>query len=86
MVPANPLLKFLVFFLRPLIWLMSSSAETCAEHMLFALIDADKGMYMRNEKGDDVGMKGFPTPDGDEVKKEEAQKVLWEHSLEATTV
>jgi len=84
--PTRPLFKFLVFFLRPLIWLMTTSPETCAEHMLFALIDADHGMYRRNEKGDEIGMKGFPTPNGDEVKKKEAQKALWDHSLEATTV
>ena len=54
--------------------------------MLFALIDVDSGMYRRNAKGDEIEMKSFPTPDGDEVRKEEAQKVLWEHSLEATTV
>ena len=65
---------------------MTTSPATCAEYMLFALIDADKGMYRRNSKGDEIAMKSFPTPDGDEVKKEEAQKALWEHSLEVTTV
>ena len=65
---------------------MTTSPATCAEYMLFALIDADKGMYRRNSKGDEIVMKGFPTPDGDAVKKEEAQKALWEHSLEVTTV
>ena len=54
--------------------------------MLFALLDADKGMYRRNEKGDEMGMKGFPTPEGDEEKKDQAQKALWDHSLQATTV
>jgi len=65
---------------------LSTSPETCAEHILFALIDAGNGVYRRNERGDEIEMKGLPTPDGDEVKKEEAQKVLWEHFLEATTV
>jgi hypothetical protein len=54
--------------------------------MLFALLDADKGMYRRNDKGDEIGMKGFPTPVGDEEKKDQAQKALWDHSLQATAV
>jgi hypothetical protein len=82
----QPLLKLLVFLLRPLIWLTFTSPETCAGYILFALIDANNGMYRRNTKGDEIGMKGFPTLDRDEVKKEDAQKALWEHSLEATTV
>jgi len=85
-VAPQPVFKLLLFFLRPLIWLMLTTPETCAEHMIFALIDADHGMYRRNEKGDEIWMKAFPTPEGDEVKEEEAQKALWEHSLEATTV
>ena len=84
--PTNALYKFFIFFVQPLIWLMTTSPETCAEHMLFALLDADKGMYRRNEKGDEMGMKGFPTPEGDEEKKDQAQKALWDHSLQATTV
>lgn len=54
--------------------------------MIFALLDADKGMYRRNDKGDEIGMKGFPTPVDDEEKKDQAQKALWDHSLQATTV
>jgi len=54
--------------------------------MLFALLDAEKGMYRRNDKGDEIGMEGFPIPVGDEEKKDRAQKALWEHSLQATTV
>jgi hypothetical protein len=84
--PSNPLYKLVFFFFRPLIWLMATSPETCAEHMLFALLDADKGLYRRNDKGDEIGMKGFPTPEGDEEKKDQAQKALWDHSLQATTV
>ncbi|KIM41370.1 hypothetical protein M413DRAFT_18928 [Hebeloma cylindrosporum] len=84
--PSNPIYKIIVFFLRPVIWLITTTPEACAEHMIFALLDADKGMYRRNEKGDDIAMKGFPTPAGDEAKKEQAQKALWDHSLQVTTV
>ena len=65
--PPNPLYKLVVFF-RPRIWLMTTSPKTCAEHILFSLLDADKGVYRRNDKGDEIGMKGFPTPEGDEEK------------------
>ena len=47
---------------------MTTSPKTCAEHILFSLLDADKGVYRRNDKGDEIGMKGFPTPEGDEEK------------------
>jgi len=65
---------------------MTTSSETYAEHMLFALLNADKGVYRRNKKGDKIGMKGFPTPEGEEEKEDQAQKALWDHSLQATTV
>jgi len=42
--------------------------------MLFALLNADKGMHRPNEKGDKIGMKGFSMPEGDEEKKDQAQK------------
>ena len=54
--------------------------------MLFALLNARKGVYRRDDKADDIGMKEFPTPEGDEEKKDQAQKALWDHSLQATTV
>ena len=65
---------------------MTTFPETCAEYMLFALLDARKGVYRRDDKADDIGMKEFPTPEGDEEKKDQAQKALWDHSLQATTV
>jgi len=30
----------------------------------------------RDEKGDEIGMKGFPTPEGDKQKKDQVQKAL----------
>jgi len=72
-------MKGVIFLLRPLIWLFVTTSDQCAEHMLFALLDAKKGMYRRNQYADDIGMKAFPRRQG-------AQKALWEHSLLETTV
>ncbi|KAF8960627.1 hypothetical protein BDZ97DRAFT_1905834 [Flammula alnicola] len=76
---ANPLIKSAVCMLRPLIWLTTTKQEVCAEYMLYALLNAEKGMYRRNSKADNIGMKDFPDA-------KDAQKLLWEHTLEATTV
>lgn len=73
--PSNLLYKFITFF-RPLIWLMTTSPKICAEYTLFAPLDADKGMYGRNDKGNEIGMKGFLTSEGDEEKKDQAQNAL----------
>ncbi|KAJ3504646.1 hypothetical protein NLJ89_g7828 [Agrocybe chaxingu] len=81
---SNPILKFIKFLFRPILRLILTTPQDCAEYVLHALLDADKGMYRRNSPGDDVGMTKFPQADG--VEKEEAQRRLWEHSLEVTTV
>ncbi|KAF9481075.1 NAD(P)-binding protein [Pholiota conissans] len=65
--------------MRPLIWLASTKQEVCAEYMLYTLLSAEKGMYRRNSSADDIGMKSFPGT-------KEAQKILWEHTVEETTV
>jgi len=65
---------------------MTTSPETCAELMLFALLDVDKGVYRWDDKGYEIGMKGFSVPEGDEEKKDQAQKALWDPSLQAPTV
>jgi len=55
------------------------SKEECAEYILFGLLEAEKGMYRRNESGDDIGLTKFPqAPDG--------QRLLWEHTVEETIV
>lgn len=53
--------------------------ETCGEIMLFNLLDSEKGMYRRNERGDEIGLTNFP-------QAKDAQRLLWEHTAEATTV
>lgn len=71
--------KALNFVFRPLIWLLFTTPDVCAEHMLYALLDSKPGMSLRNRHGDDVGMKNYPTTEG-------AQEAMWEHSLKETGV
>ncbi|KAF8816816.1 NAD(P)-binding protein [Phlegmacium glaucopus] len=75
----NPILDFIVFLLRPLIWLIGMTPEESGEYMLFGLLDAEKGMYRRNASGDDIGLTRFP-------QAQDAQRLLWEHTVEATTI
>lgn len=64
-------------FIQLLKWAIAIKPEVCAEYMLYALLDAKKGLSRRNDKGDDVGKVKFPEVEG-------AQQKLWEHSIEAT--
>ncbi|KAJ3516347.1 hypothetical protein NLJ89_g1190 [Agrocybe chaxingu] len=76
---SNPILWVLFLPLRPLFWLLMTSAPVCAEYMLFAMLDADKGFHRRDQRGNDIGMKNFP-------QVENAQRLLWEHSVVETRV
>lgn len=77
--PSSWLLTILMLPLRPLLWLISTRPEDCAEYMLFALLNAEKGMNRRNANGDDIGTKGFP-------KAADGQERVWDHSVQLTTV
>jgi len=77
---SNIFLKAIVLVLvRPFLWLIATKQEVCAEHMLFAMLDAKTGMYRRDEKGNDIGMKGFPLG-------VDAGKLLWNHTRDATDI
>ena len=65
--------------LRPILWLISTKPEDCAEYMLFALFNAEKGMNRRDAKGDDIGNKGFP-------QAADGQQRVWDHSVQLTAV
>jgi len=54
--------------------------------MLFALIDVGNGMYRRNERGNEIKMKGVSHAGWRRGEKGGGAKALCEHSLEATTV
>jgi hypothetical protein len=75
---ANPILRTLKFLLQPLLDLVLVEPHICAEHMLYALLDANKGMNRRDKSGDEVGRAAFPE------LSEEALKMFWEHSLRET--
>ncbi|KAF9552444.1 NAD(P)-binding protein [Agrocybe pediades] len=69
--------RLLVIPLRPILWLITTPKEDCAEYMLYPLLSAESGMHRRDKRGDDIGMTKFPTAEG-------AAKVLWEHSMKET--
>lgn len=71
--------KILVIPFRPLLWLLTTPRQDCAEYMLYALLSADKGMNRRNRTSDDIAMLKFP-------QAENAQTMLWEHTAMVTNV
>ncbi|PPQ76498.1 hypothetical protein CVT24_010859 [Panaeolus cyanescens] len=71
--------KVLNIAFRPLIWLLFTTPDISAEHMLYALLDSKPGMSLRNRYGDDVGKKNYPTAEG-------AQEAMWAHSVKETGV
>jgi len=68
--PFNPLVQVAI---TP----FSTSQGDCAELMLFSLLDGKKGVYRRDEKGDEIGMKAY-------YGTEEGRIKLWEHTVEVT--
>ncbi|TFK39195.1 hypothetical protein BDQ12DRAFT_629747 [Crucibulum laeve] len=64
--------------LFPFLWFLATPVKDCAESMLFALFNGEKGMFRRNQTGDDIGMSNFPSA-------EDAQFKLWEHTVALTT-
>jgi hypothetical protein len=62
-----------------LMYLFSTSPEVCAEYMWHGVFESQKGFLRKGEKGDDLGQKGY-------YGSEEAKKLLWDHTVEATKV
>ncbi|KIK03607.1 hypothetical protein K443DRAFT_676611 [Laccaria amethystina LaAM-08-1] len=77
--PSSWLLTILMLPLRPFLWLISAKPQDCAEYMLFALLNAEKGVNRRNPKGDGIGSWGFP-------QAVDGQKRVWDHSAQLTGV
>lgn len=71
--PFNPLIYALAY---P----FTVSADECAEYMLHALLEGEKGSHRRGAKGEllEEGPGYFST--------EEARQKLWDHTVEVTTV
>jgi NAD(P)-dependent dehydrogenase (short-subunit alcohol dehydrogenase family) len=83
----TPILKLKHWALRPLnpliyalLYPFSVSVDECAEYMLHALLEGEKGPYRRDANGELLGKESgyFST--------EEARQKLWDHTVEATTV
>ncbi|KAF9042730.1 hypothetical protein BDZ89DRAFT_943830, partial [Hymenopellis radicata] len=71
--------------LSPLVWfkfwLYGIQPEECAEYMLSALLYRvkEEGWSRRDEHGDDIGTRCYNI-------SEEDKRVVWEHSVEETSV
>ncbi|KAF8997085.1 hypothetical protein BDQ17DRAFT_1284128 [Cyathus striatus] len=65
------------YIMLPITWLTGILIypEESAEYHLYSLFQGKSGMYRRNEKGNDIGMKKFPGTEEDQVK-------VWEHTVE----
>ncbi|TFK44029.1 hypothetical protein BDQ12DRAFT_1162, partial [Crucibulum laeve] len=59
----------------PIYLVFTTPVKDCAEYMLFALFDGEKGMFRRSPTGDNIGMSKFPSVEG-------AQSKLWEHTVD----
>lgn len=56
-------------------WLFTTNQDICAEHMLWALLHSEAGSSRTNQKGDDIGKKGY-------YVTAEMKDRLWKHTLE----
>ncbi|TFK61960.1 hypothetical protein BDN72DRAFT_413381 [Pluteus cervinus] len=68
--------------LTPLIRLFTVTPADCAESMLYALFNAEKGFNRRNRKGE----SNLEDKSGKEEVEAEIRKKVWDHSIETTSV
>jgi len=61
----------------PLVDWFGTSPTDCAAWMWFAVLDSSEGLNRRNNKGDDIGAKGYEG-------KADVRKKIWEHTVEET--
>ncbi|KAI0699878.1 NAD(P)-binding protein [Cerioporus squamosus] len=75
---ATPIMQSKRWAFRQIIALrnaLSTAPEDCAEYMLYALFQTERGFSRRNQKGDDIGnFRHFGS--------DEARERVWEHSKE----
>ncbi|PPR04387.1 hypothetical protein CVT24_013216 [Panaeolus cyanescens] len=74
-----PVAKIIGFFMQPLLWMVTTSPDVCAEYMFHALVYGRPGVNRRDQYGDEIGVYAFPAQSG-------AQEKLWEHSIAETRV
>jgi hypothetical protein len=67
----------IVAIVYALAYLASKSPEVCAEYMWHGVFESQKGFHRNGENGNDLGQKGYHG-------SEEAKKLLWDHTVEAT--
>jgi NAD(P)-dependent dehydrogenase (short-subunit alcohol dehydrogenase family) len=77
--PSNPLMRPLGWLMLGLLMPVSITPDVCAEYMLWALFNGEKGAFRRNEKGDDIGKENS-------FGSEEDRKKLWEHTEQIVNV
>ncbi|RXW21471.1 hypothetical protein EST38_g4381 [Candolleomyces aberdarensis] len=75
--PKGPIARVVMLLARPFIKAIATAPKDCAEYMIYAFLNADKGMYRRGKTGDDIGLRSFP------AATEEQKKAFWEHSVGA---
>lgn len=59
-------------------YLAANSADDCGEYMWHALYSGDKGVFRRDNQGNDIGDRKL-------FSSEEAKTKLWDHSLSETS-
>lgn len=60
--------------MQVLMYPIATAPDTCAEHMLYALLRRGAGPSRRDNKGDDMGKKRYYGSD-------EAREKLWNHTV-----
>ena len=74
---SNPILKFIIWLLLPLMWLLFIPVDVSAENMIYGLLNGEKGFYQRNTVGDSVGPRNVNYSEKD-------KEAFWEHCVQTT--
>ena len=74
---SHPILKFIIWSLYPLMWLLFIPVEVSAENMVYGLLSGEKGFFQRNTAGDSVGPRNVNYAEREKEK-------FWEHCVQLT--
>jgi NAD(P)-dependent dehydrogenase (short-subunit alcohol dehydrogenase family) len=77
--PSQWPLRWLNPFIYAAMYPVTVSPEVCAEHMLYALFEGEKGAFRRGDKGEDIGRYNYHG-------SEDARNKVWEHTIETVKV
>ncbi|KAH6901278.1 hypothetical protein BKA70DRAFT_692068 [Coprinopsis sp. MPI-PUGE-AT-0042] len=78
-ITSNPFLKFIMWTLQPLVWLLFIRPSVSADNMVYGLLNGDRGFTQRISNADSVGPRNVSYPEQD-------KQAFWEHCLETTQV